>query len=83
MGIITWIIIGLVVSILTLLIEPYIIRSHIPITIILGVIGAVIGGAIASFLGFDSVKGMRFMIIVMSIAGSVFVLTWDRGIEQA
>lgn len=83
MGILMWIGIGLIVSVLTLIIEPYIVRHHIPITILLGVTGAVIGGAIGTFLGFATIEGMRFMIVVLSIAGSVFVLTWYRAFEHA
>ena len=83
MGILMWIGIGLFVGVLTLIIEPYIIRRHIPITIILGVTGAVIGGAIGNLLGFTTTDGMRFMIVVLAILGAVFVLTWYRAIEHA
>lgn len=82
MGILMWLLIGLVISILTLLIERYINRRHIPITILMGVIGALAGGAIASFLGFGSIAGMHFMIIVMAIIGAVLLLTVYRGIEE-
>ncbi len=82
MGFLLWIIIGLVVSILTLLIEPYVIHKHILITIFLGVIGGFVGGAIASYLGFGHVKGMHFMIVVYSIGVSSFILTWYRAFEK-
>jgi len=82
MGILMWVMIGLVISVLTLMIEPYIIRRHIPLTILLGVGGAMIGGAIGSYLGFDTIRGMHFMIIVFAIEGAVFLLTWYRTIEK-
>lgn len=83
MGLMIWVVIGLIVSVLTLAIEPYVIRRHIPVTILIGIIGAVVGGAIGSFLGFGAVEGMRFMIMVLACAGSVFLLTCYREIEQA
>ncbi len=82
MGILLWIFTGVLVSVLTLLIEPYVIVKHIPVTIVLGVVGGVCGGAIASYLGFGNVDGMHFMIIVYSIGVSTFVLTWYRAIEK-
>ncbi len=82
MGILLWMLIGLIVSLLTLLIEPYVITKHIPVTIVLGIAGGIIGGAIAWYLGFENVDGMRFMIIVYSIGVSSFVLTWYRALEK-
>ncbi len=83
MGLLMWITIGLIVSVLTLAIEPYVNRRHIPITIGLGLVGGIIGGAIGSFLGFGSIEGMHFMIIVMSIGWAVLLLTSYREFEQA
>ncbi len=82
MGIVTWIIIGIIIGVLTLLIETRIIKKHIIITLLLGVFGAVAGGALASFLGLDKQKGMRFMVEVWSMVASVFVLTWYRTLEK-
>ncbi len=82
MGILLWIVIGLIVSILTLVIEPYIIRQHIIITIFLGVLGAVIGGALGTFLGFDETEGMRFIVVLFSAGVSAFILTWYRALEK-
>ncbi len=82
MGVITWVIIGLIVGVLTLLIEPYVIKRHIVITLLLGVIGAVIGGLISFLLGFKAVRGMHFVIIMWSLGGSVFVLSWYRVLEK-
>lgn len=83
MGILMWIGIGLAVSVLTLIIEPYIIRRHILITILLGVTGAVIGGAIGTILSFATTDGMRFMTVVLAVAGAVFILTGYRAMEHA
>ncbi len=82
MGILFWITIGVIVSILTLAIEPYVNRIHIPATIILGVAGAVLGGVIGSFLGFNTIEGMHFMIPFLAFAGSIFFLTLYRNIEK-
>jgi uncharacterized membrane protein YeaQ/YmgE (transglycosylase-associated protein family) len=82
MGILMWTIIGMVIGVLTLLIEPYVNRRHIPVTLIMGVIGALIGGVFATFLGFANVEGMRFMIIVVAIIGAVLLLTLYRGVEH-
>jgi uncharacterized membrane protein YeaQ/YmgE (transglycosylase-associated protein family) len=85
MGFFIWIAIGLIVSICTLAIENYVNRRHIPITIGLGVAGAIVGGVFSSFIfaGIGQVKGLYFMIAIWAYLGSVLFLTIYREIEQA
>ncbi len=57
MGIISWIIFGLIAGILAKWIMPGKDGGGFIITIILGIVGAVVGGWISTFFGFGRVDG--------------------------
>ncbi len=82
MIVLIWVIIGFVIGVLTLSIESTVIKRHIIITLLLGILGAVAGGALTHFLGLDEQKGMHFMVEVWAVIASVFVLTWYRTMEK-
>lgn len=44
------------------------------VTIILGVIGAVVGGYISTFFGFGKVDGFNFGSFVVAVIGAIVVL---------
>jgi uncharacterized membrane protein YeaQ/YmgE (transglycosylase-associated protein family) len=74
MGIITWIILGLVAGALAKLIMPGDQSNSWIMTILLGIVGAVLGGFIASQLGWGTVDGFNFRSILVAIGGSLLVL---------
>jgi uncharacterized membrane protein YeaQ/YmgE (transglycosylase-associated protein family) len=57
MGILSWILLGLIVGVLAKLIMPGKDPGGFVVTILLGIAGAFVGGHVGNFLGFGSVSG--------------------------
>ena len=74
MGILSWIIMGLIVGIIAKFIIPGKDPGGIIITICLGVAGAFLGGFIASHLGFGTITGFNFHSLLIAIGGSIILL---------
>jgi uncharacterized membrane protein YeaQ/YmgE (transglycosylase-associated protein family) len=74
MGILTWIILGLIAGVIAKLIMPGDDPGGFIITILLGIAGALVGGFIASALGFGTVTGLNIWSIVIAILGAILVL---------
>lgn len=74
MGILSWIIFGLIAGIIAKWIMPGKENVGIIVTIILGIVGAVIGGYISTFFGFGKVDGFNFGSFVVAVIGAIVVL---------
>ncbi|EGL0814574.1 GlsB/YeaQ/YmgE family stress response membrane protein [Escherichia coli] len=74
MGILSWIIFGLIAGIIAKWIMPGKENVGIIVTIILGIVGAVVGGYISTFFGFGKVDGFNFGSFVVAVIGAIVVL---------
>lgn len=74
MGILSWIIFGLIAGILAKWIMPGEDRGGFIMTIILGIIGALVGGYISTFFGMGRVDGFNLGSFVVAVIGSLVVL---------
>ena len=74
MGIITWIIFGLIAGALAKLIKPGKDAGGWIATCFLGIIGAVVGGWVSTFFGMGKVTGFNFGSLIIAVAGSLIVL---------
>jgi uncharacterized membrane protein YeaQ/YmgE (transglycosylase-associated protein family) len=74
MGIISWIVLGLIVGVLAKWIMPGRDPGGIIVTILIGIAGAVVGGFIASGLGLGTVTGFSLKSIVIAIGGALLLL---------
>ena len=74
MGILSWIIFGLIAGIIAKWIMPGKENVGIIVTIILGIVGAVVGGYISTFFGFGKVDGFNFGSFVVAGIGAIVVL---------
>ncbi|HEX2242885.1 MAG TPA: GlsB/YeaQ/YmgE family stress response membrane protein [Gammaproteobacteria bacterium] len=74
MGILSWIILGAVAGAIGKLIMPGDDPGGFIITIVLGIAGALVGGFIASALGFGGVAGLNIWSIVIAILGAILLL---------
>ena len=74
MGILSWIILGLIAGALAKFIMPGKDPGGCIITCILGIIGAVVGGWIGTALGFGTVNRLDLGSIGIALVGSLVVL---------
>jgi uncharacterized membrane protein YeaQ/YmgE (transglycosylase-associated protein family) len=73
MGIVAWLVLGLVAGLLaSLLVNKQ--GEGMLMDIVLGVVGAVVGGFIAQFAGFSGITGLNIYSILIAIGGSVVLL---------
>lgn len=82
MGILSWIVMGLIVGLLAKFIMPGKDPGGIIITILLGVAGAFVGGFIGSFLGLGSITGFNVGSFLLAIGGAVLLLVLYRFIKK-
>ncbi|SQI41387.1 Transglycosylase associated protein [Leminorella richardii] len=81
MGIISWVVLGLIVGILAKWIMPGKDGGGFIMTTILGVIGALVGGFISSRLGMGTVDGFNIGSLAIAILGALLVLFIYRKIK--
>ncbi len=70
MGILSWIIFGLIAGILAKWIMPGKDGGGFFMTILLGIVGAVVGGWISTLFGFGKVDGFNFGSFVVAVIGA-------------
>ena len=78
MGIISWIVFGLLVGILAKFVMPGDDGGGFIKTTLLGVAGALVGGFIATAIGFGDVTGFNVRSFGIAIAGAVLVWWGSR-----
>lgn len=82
MGIVSWIIFGLVAGALAKLLMPGDDPGGLIKTTILGIVGAVAGGFVGTALGFGEVTGFNVRSFAIAIAGAFVVLAAYRIIRK-
>lgn len=81
MGVLSWIIMGLIVGLLAKWIMPGRDRGELIMTIVLGVAGAFLGGFLGTRLGFGAVTGFNLGSIVLAVGGAVLLLIVYRFVK--
>jgi uncharacterized membrane protein YeaQ/YmgE (transglycosylase-associated protein family) len=78
MGILSWLVLGLVVGIIAKFIMPGKDPGGFVITIILGIAGAFVGGFIGSRIGFGTVSGFDIRSLMIAVGGAIVLLVIYR-----
>jgi len=78
MGILSWVVLGLVVGILAKWIMPGSDGGGIVMTILLGIAGAFVGGFVGSFFGLGSVSGFNLGSLALATGGALLLLWGHR-----
>jgi uncharacterized membrane protein YeaQ/YmgE (transglycosylase-associated protein family) len=78
MGILSWILMGLIVGALAKFIMPGKDPGGLVVTILLGIGGAFVGGFIGSLLGLGSFTGFNLGSIVLATGGALLLLWGHR-----
>lgn len=74
MGILSWIVIGLIAGLLAKWIMPGKDPGGIIVTILIGIVGGLIGGYVGTLLGLGTVKGFDWKSILLAVAGAFVLL---------
>ena len=82
MGILSWIIMGLIVGVLAKWIMPGKDPGGIIVTICIGIVGAFLGGFIGSLLGIGDVSGFNLISFILAIGGAILLLILYRVIKK-
>ncbi|MCG3168551.1 MAG: hypothetical protein CALGDGBN_00048 [Pseudomonadales bacterium] len=82
MGILSWIVMGLIVGVLAKFIMPGKDPGGFVITVALGIGGAFVGGYIGSALGIGAVSGFNPASIFVATLGAVLLLVVYRAIRR-
>ena len=78
MGLLSWIVFGLLAGIIAKFLMPGRDGGGIIITIVLGIVGAVVGGFIATALGLGDVTGFNVRSFIIAVGGAILVLLLYR-----
>lgn len=82
MGILTWILLGLVVGVLAKWIMPGRDPGGIFVTIGIGIAGALVGGFIASAVGLGTVTGFNLGSLAIATGGALLLLFGYRKLKS-
>jgi uncharacterized membrane protein YeaQ/YmgE (transglycosylase-associated protein family) len=82
MGILSWIVMGLIVGLLAKFLMPGKDPGGLIITVLLGVAGAFVGGYAGSFLGLGTVTGFNIGSILLATGGAILLLILYRFIKK-
>lgn len=74
MGILLWVVFGLIAGVIAKFIMPGRGPGGIVVTIILGILGAVAGGFISTQLGFGDISGFDVRSMAIAVGGAVLLL---------
>jgi uncharacterized membrane protein YeaQ/YmgE (transglycosylase-associated protein family) len=82
MGILSWILLGLVVGALAKFIMPGKDPGGLVITILIGIAGAMVGGYLGTALGLGTVTGFNFGSVAVATGGALLLLFGYRQIKS-
>ncbi len=82
MGILSWIIMGLIVGVIAKWIMPGKDPGGFLITICIGIAGAFVGGFVGSALGVGDITGFNLLSFMLAIGGAILLLILYRLIKR-
>lgn len=83
MGLLTWIVFGLIAGAIAKFIMPGDDPGGIIVTILIGIVGAVIGGLIGTALGFGEVTGFNLRSLGLALLGALVLLAGVRLLRRS
>lgn len=81
MGILWWILFGLIAGVIAKLLMPGRDPGGCVITIVIGIAGALLGGFLATLLGFGAISGFDFRSLVIAVLGAIILLAIFRALR--
>ena len=81
MGLLSWIVFGLIAGVIAKLLMPGRDPGGCIVTMAIGIAGALLGGFIATALGFGGISGFDFRSLLIAIVGAVLLLAIFRALR--
>jgi uncharacterized membrane protein YeaQ/YmgE (transglycosylase-associated protein family) len=82
MGILAWIVLGLIAGLLARFFMPGAAPGGIIVTIVLGIVGGLLGGWLGTQFNLGTVDAINLHSILLSVAGAVIVLAILRLVQR-
>jgi uncharacterized membrane protein YeaQ/YmgE (transglycosylase-associated protein family) len=82
MGILALLVLGLLAGLVAKLIMPGDDPGGLIVTMVIGVVGAVVGGLLASALGFGGLSGFDLRTFFIAVLGSLLLLVLWRAVDR-
>lgn len=82
MGIIAWIVFGLIAGVIAKFVMPGKDPGGFIVTILIGIAGAVVGGFIGNALGFGEVTGFDLRSFFVAVVGAIVLLIGYRAVAR-
>lgn len=83
MGFFFWILLGLVAGVIAKLLMPGKDPGGFIVTIVIGIVGAVIGGFFSQAIGFGGVSGFGIRSLLIAMGGSILLLLGYRYVKPS
>jgi uncharacterized membrane protein YeaQ/YmgE (transglycosylase-associated protein family) len=81
MGLLSWIAVGLVAGLLAQAMIGGGERKGCIVTVILGIVGALVGGFVMNLLGYGTVSGFNIWSILVATLGAIILLAIGRAMR--
>ncbi len=78
MGLLSWILFGLIAGLLARILLPGKDPGGCVVTVVVGIVGALLGGALATALGFGGISGFDGRSLAVAVGGSLVLLAGWR-----
>lgn len=82
MGLLSWIAVGLVAGLLAQALIGGGERKGCLMTVILGIVGALVGGFVMNLLGYGTVDGFNIWSILVATLGAIILLAIGRALRR-
>lgn len=82
MGIISWVVMGLIAGALAKFLLPGKDPGGLGTTILIGIAGGFVGGYLGSFLGVGTVTGFNITSLLLAVGGAVILLVIYRAVKK-
>jgi uncharacterized membrane protein YeaQ/YmgE (transglycosylase-associated protein family) len=83
MNLLSWLIFGLIVGIVAHMVDPAPDGGGIVGTLILGVLGALVGGFLANLVFGVGISGFNFTSFIVAVLGSLLLLFIQRAVRRS
>ena len=82
MGIISWLLFGLIAGVIANMVDPSPSRGGLLGSIVLGIVGAVVGGFLANTIFGLNVSGFNIESLVVAVLGALLVLVTGKALRH-